>query len=73
LEKTFTLTRTGSLKIHMDVFNRGGHSGFNIQENPKGILSVSDFPSVYQTSEDFCRILNIYGVRTIRLGLRLIF
>lgn len=73
LEKTFDLGKNRSLNIHFDVFNVGGRSGFNVQEDPQGQLTAGADPPLYVTSLDYGRITSIYGVRSVRIGLQLTF
>jgi len=73
LEKTFSLRDFGKLKIYIDVFNAGGRSGVNINQDPAGWLRWDRTPAEYSTGPNYGLITSVYGVRSVRLGLRFIF
>jgi len=75
IEKTFDLSRFGKLSIYMDIFNLGGRSGINVNQDPAAYLRY-DQAAVnppYTLSTTYGQITSIYGVRSIRFGARINF
>ncbi len=70
LEKAFNFTDTLKLNIFLDVFNVFGRSGVNIYGNTGGRLRYYRTPPEYTYDAQYGDISSVYGVRSIRLGLR---
>jgi hypothetical protein len=73
LEKLFTLSSSGRLSLMLDVLNALGDRGQNIDRNPGGTLRADLSPATYTVSTTYGKTLSVYGVRTLRLGLKLSF
>jgi hypothetical protein len=76
LEKTFSLGETAKLGIYLDLFNVAGRSGVNINGDPAAYLRFDAPPldaADYQPSSTYSNITSIYGVRSMRLGVRFSF
>jgi hypothetical protein len=71
LEKSFDLKKGKRLSLMVDVFNAGGRSGLAVDEDPAGALDQRKTPATYTTSSTYGRIVNLYGVRQFRIGVKL--
>jgi len=70
VEKSFALGGHRRLNFYVDIFNLGGRSGVNVDENPAPRLRFDQDPPVYQPSSTYRMITSVYGVRSFRLGAR---
>lgn len=73
IEKEFKLGNAGRLNFYVDVFNLGGRSGLNVNQDPAGQLRYDRTPVTYTLSTTYAAITSIYGVRSVRLGARFSF
>lgn len=71
LEKSFTLGEYGKLSLYLDVFNVGGRSGIQVNRNPYARLK--DWKEEYKLSSTYGQITGVYGVRSVRFGMRYTF
>ncbi len=69
-EKSFSMRRFGRLNFYVDIFNLGGRSGVNVNENVYPRLRFDRTPVQYTPSSTYGNITSIYGVRSIRFGVR---
>lgn len=70
LEKSFHLGDYGKLNFYIDGYNIGGSSGVEVTTNPLGWLYYYEDPPRYRVNSTYGLINSVYGVRSIRLGLR---
>ncbi len=70
VEKSFSFGNYGKLNFYVDVFNAAGYSGVNINQNPNGRVRYDLTPVRYDLSTVYRLVTSIYGVRSIRAGLR---
>jgi hypothetical protein len=70
IEKELKLGDFGRMSLYVDVFNLGGRSGVNVNQDPAGYLRYDQTPVVYTLSSTYAQITSIYGVRSIRFGIR---
>ncbi|MFW6159949.1 MAG: TonB-dependent receptor [Acidobacteriota bacterium] len=73
LEKSFPVGQESKLNFYLDIFNVGGRKGINLYQNPAGFLWAYQSPPVYEYDSQYGDVSNIYGVRSLRLGLRFSF
>ena len=71
LEKQFSLSSTGKLSLMLDVLNALGERGQNIDRNPGGTIRADLSPATYTVSTTYGKTLSVYGVRTLRFGLKM--
>ncbi len=70
LEKAFTFGEIGKLRVYVDIFNVGGRSGVNINQNPAGWLRYDRSPIEYYYDSNYALVTSVYGVRSVRIGAR---
>jgi hypothetical protein len=73
IEKEFKLGNTGRVNFYVDIFNLGGRSGVNVNQDPAPYLRYDQSPVAYTPSTTYAQITSIYGVRSARLGARFSF
>jgi hypothetical protein len=73
VEKSFSIGDFGKLNVYVDVFNLGGRSGININKDPNARLKYYETPISYKLGSTYGDITSIYGVRSVRFGLRFSF
>jgi hypothetical protein len=73
IEKEFKFSNVGRFNLYLDVFNLGGRSGFNINQNPYARLYSYADPQYQTLSSTYAQITSIYGVRSFRFGARFSF
>lgn len=73
LEKNFRLGDFGTLSLYIDALNVGGHSGVNVNKNPYGRLKYYKTPPQYSLYSLYGEKTSLYGVRSFRIGARLVF
>lgn len=73
LEKRFSLGQESKLHFYLDILNVTGRSGALKYKNPGGFLWDYMSPPKYEFDPQYGETANIYGVRSIRLGIRLSF
>ena len=73
VEKSFTISDYGKLRLYIDVFNIAGRSGINIVNNPNGRIRYDKTPVTYELGSTYRQITSVYGVRSLRIGIRLDF
>lgn len=69
LEKRFTLKKGASLTLMVDVFNTTGRNTQTISLDRAGILDERKTPARYTVTQDE-RMVNLYGVRQFRVGIK---
>lgn len=69
IEKGFSV-QNGKVEFFLDVFNLAGRSGVIVDDNPAPWLRFDQVPRGYEASSTYGNILNVYGVRSLRLGAR---
>jgi hypothetical protein len=73
LETTIPVGRRNKIGICLDVFNALGDSAIYYNLNPAGTLRA-DLPTMtYTNGPTYNQVQSVYGVRTIRFGLKYIF
>ena len=73
VEKEFSFGDFGKLNFYFDIFNLAGYSGINVNQNPSPRLRFDRPPLTaddYEISTVYRLITSVYGVRSIRFGLR---
>jgi len=70
MEKNFSFGDYGKLSLYLDVFNVGGRSGVNVNRNPYARVYYYRDPPQYNLSSTYGDITSVYGVRSIRFGMR---
>ena len=73
VEKEFKLGQTARVNFYADIFNLGGRSGLNVDQDPAGQLHYDKTPATYAVSSTYAAVTSIYGVRSVRLGARFSF
>lgn len=73
IEKSFRLGDIGKLNFYVDIFNLGGRSGVNIYQNPNPYLWPYKTPPQVELDELYGTVSSVYGVRSVRLGVRFTF
>lgn len=74
IEKSLALGQYGKMNVYVDIFNLGGRSGVNVNQDPAAILRYDNYPDkdsrAYSLSTTYGLITSVYGVRSFRLGVR---
>ncbi|MFC2157949.1 carboxypeptidase regulatory-like domain-containing protein [Acidobacteriota bacterium] len=73
VEKSFSISDIGKINVYVDIFNVGGRSGVNINQNPNGWLRNDQNPVAYTYDTTYGLITSVYGVRSVRIGARISF
>lgn len=73
LEKGFKFGTSADLRLYVDIFNLGGRSGINIDEDQNVWYRGDRTPVEWYNDSNYGRITNAYGVREIHIGLRFSF
>jgi len=73
IEKDFKLGKAARMNFYVDIFNLGGRSGVNVNQDPAPYLRYDQTPVAYTPSTTYAQITSIYGVRSVRLGARFSF
>ena len=73
VEKAFSISDFGKVSVYVDIFNVGGRSGVNINQNPAGWLRYDRDPVEYYYDSNYSLITSVYGVRSVRIGARISF
>jgi len=73
VEKSFRLGEVGKLNFYVDIFNLGGRSGVSIYQNPNPYIWPYRTPPEVELDELYGTISSVYGVRSVRLGVRFTF
>lgn len=71
LEKGFSIGGAGKLTLIADVFNLLGNNGVTLVTDPAGVLRYDLDPVVYEPSPNYGQVATIFGIRALRLGLRI--
>jgi len=73
VEKEFSFGNFGKLNFYIDIFNLAGYSGINVNQDPAARLRFDRPPldaADYELSTTYRLITSVYGVRSMRFGLR---
>ena len=73
LETTIPVGRRNKIGLCLDVFNALGDNAIYYNLDPAGTLRADQPALTYTTGPTYNQINSIYGVRTIRLGVKYIF
>lgn len=73
VEKGFAIGDYGELRLYVDIFNVGGRSGINTNENPALWYRGDRTPVEWYADSGYGEITSIYGVRSVHFGLKLSF
>ncbi len=73
LEKGFNFGNVGDLRLYVDIFNLGGRSGLNLNENQNVWYRGDRTPVEWYNDSNYGRINSAYGVRSIHFGLKFTF
>ena len=71
LEKAFGLGGGTKLSIIADVFNLLGRNGQYLYNDSAATLHYDTTPVTYTPAATYGTIASLYGIRTVRVGLRL--
>jgi len=73
VEKEFKLGKFGKMNLYVDVFNLGGRSSLNINQDPAAYIRYDQNATnpPYTLSTTYAQITSISGVRSIRFGARI--
>jgi len=71
LEKGFSLGGGGKFSVIADIFNVLGRRGQVYYNDQAGTLHYDTLPVTYQTAANFGTLASLYGVRALRLGVRI--
>jgi len=63
----------GRLSLYLDIFNVGGRSSLDINQDPAGRLYYYKTPPQYTLSTVYGKITSVTGVRAVRLGIKYAF
>lgn len=70
IEKSFSFGDYGKLSLYADIFNVGARRTMSINRNPNAELDYFADPPTYEHDPNYGRISSVYGVRSVRLGVR---
>jgi len=73
LETTIPVGRRNKIALCLDVFNALGDNAIYYNLDPAGILRADLAVPTYTTGPTYNQVQSVYGVRTIRLGVKYIF
>lgn len=73
LETTIPVGRRNKIGLCLDVFNALGDSAIYYNLDPAGILRADQPTMTYTAGPTYNQVQSVYGVRTIRLGVKYIF
>ncbi len=71
LEKGFSIGGRGKFTLVADVFNLLGRNGVTRYEDPAAVLDYRFGTVTYTPSANFGKIASIFGIRSVRLGVRI--
>ncbi len=71
LEKGFSIGGDGKFTVMADVFNLLGRNGQTLYTDSAGVLHYDRDPVTYTPSSSYGTVASIYGVRVVRLGVRI--
>jgi hypothetical protein len=71
LEKGFSIGGRGRITLLADVFNVLGRNGVTLYEDPAAVLDYRYGTVTYTPSASYGQVSSIFGVRSVRLGLRI--
>ena len=71
LEKRLSLGGDGKFTLIADIFNVFGRRGQVLYTDQAGTLHTDTLPVTYQTAANFGKLAGLYGVRALRIGVRI--
>jgi hypothetical protein len=71
LEKALSLGGGLKFTVMADVFNLLGRNGETLYSDPDGILHYDTDPVTYEPAANYGQVASVYGVRAVRLGVRI--